>query len=93
MSTVATTGLMRLAGLSQFEFHALFIERGKTANKTAVPGLNCAHQNLPYIQVLTVQRERREVVVSCCCVLGLGSVPKVHAGCSRQHQADRRSGC
>jgi hypothetical protein len=35
------------------------------AYKTAVPGLNCAHQNLPYIQVLTVQRERREVVVSC----------------------------
>lgn len=32
------------------------------ANKTAVPGLNCAHQNLPYIQVLTVQRERQEVV-------------------------------
>jgi cytolysin (calcineurin-like family phosphatase) len=27
------------------------------ANKVAVPGPNCAHQNLPYIQVLTVQRE------------------------------------
>ncbi len=26
------------------------------ANFPAVPGLNCAHQNLPYIQVLTVQR-------------------------------------
>ena len=29
-----------------------------------VPGLNCAHQNLPYIQVLTVQRERQKVVES-----------------------------
>jgi hypothetical protein len=32
-----------------------------SAEKTAVPGLNCVLQNLPYIQVLTVQRERQEV--------------------------------
>ncbi len=31
------------------------------ANKTAVPGLNCALQNLPHIQVLTVQRERQKL--------------------------------
>jgi hypothetical protein len=31
------------------------------ANLSVVPGLNCALQNLPYIQVLTVQRERQEV--------------------------------
>jgi hypothetical protein len=36
-------------------------ETRSSLNKAAVPGLNCAYQNLPYIQVLIVQRERQEV--------------------------------
>jgi hypothetical protein len=42
------------------------------ADKVAVPGLNCAHQNLPYIQVLTAQRERQK--------LGLCRRSKLRAG-------------
>lgn len=37
-------------------------EMAVSANFHAVPGLNCAHQNLSYIKVLTVQLERQEVV-------------------------------
>jgi hypothetical protein len=35
------------------------------ANFSVVLGLNCADQNLPYIQVLTVQPERQESCEFC----------------------------
>ena len=44
----------RLTGAGHLSLIAAF---PLSLNFSAVPGLNCAHQNLPYIQVLTVQRE------------------------------------
>ena len=58
---------------------ALWCWDGRTAaaNFPDVPGLNCVHQNLPYIQVLTVQRERQEVVDSGPSAIGSRSAKAV----------------
>ena len=56
----------------------------KIANKTAVPGLNCAHLNLPYIQVLTVQRERQKLGQNC-----RSRATSIAAGSSQKPDAQR----
>lgn len=47
--------------------------------KTTVPGLNSAHQNLPYIRVLTVQCKRQEVVGS-----GRQPLERLQAWCAQR---------
>lgn len=50
--------------LGCFTPNATFVSAA-VANKVAVPGLNSAVQNLPYIQVLTAQRERQKLGRNC----------------------------